>query len=456
MKTNNSELFEKMPVPKAITSLVVPTVLSQLITVIYNMADTFFVGQLNNPAQVAATTVAMPAFVLVTGIANLLGVGGASLISRSLGEKNPSKAKRCSAFCIWTSIFTALIYGLGLWILHPTLLPLLGAKANTFEYCRQYLFWTVTIGAIPTALSACLAHLVRSEGYSRHSSLGIAFGGVLNMILDPIFIFVFKLEIRGAAIATLLSNIASVIYFLLLLHKKRDTFALTLNPKFYTLSDRIPREVIFVGLPSCLLMFMGTASNIVLNNLVASYSTEAMAGLGIAKKIDMIVFTAANGMAQGVLPLIGYNYAAKNSKRMRRAIKFSYIYSVALAIACVVLILTCAVHIAKFFIDDAVTVSYSQYYLKVLCFTCPCISITMMSITIFQATGKKLRPVILSILRKGGFDIPLMFLLNHLTGVKGIVWAYPIADVLAMITSLALIIPYSIQLKRVEHPTLPD
>lgn len=442
MKADNTELFEQIPVPRAVITLVIPTIISQIITVIYNMADTFFIGQMNDSNQVAAATLAMPPFVMLTGIANLFGIGGASLISRSLGLGDREKAKKCAAFSIWTAAAVALVYGLSLYLLRPVIFPVLGTDADTYGYCSDYFLWTIAVGGVPTVLNACLAHLVRAEGYSKEASLGVALGGILNIILDPVFIFPLKLGVTGAAMATMLSNAFATVYFILLLHKNREQTVIKFSPRNYSLGGGIPGEILLVGFPSFVIMLMGTFSNLVLNKMVVSYSNQAIAGMGIAKKIDMLAFAISNGMTQGVLPLIGYNYAAKNYSRMRSAIKTAFCCSVALASAGAVLLFTCAVPVVRFFINDADTVSYGQHFLKIICITCPAISVTMMILSIFQATGQKVKPMILSLLRKGGLDVPFMFIMNAFAGADGIPWATPIADCLAMTAALVLFIPY--------------
>ena len=437
-----------MPVPKAVIALVIPTIISQIITVIYNMADTFFIGQMNDPNQVAAATLAMPPFVMMSGIANLFGIGGASLISRSLGEGNREKAKKCAAFSVWCAAAITLIYGFILYWGRAAIFPsILGTDSFTYDYCADYVLWTIALGGVPTVLSACLAHLVRAEGYSKEASIGLALGGIANIILDPIFIFTFGLGVKGAAIATMLSNVIALIYFLALLKKKEDVTVINFTLKNVKLTGGIPKEILLVGLPSFLMILMGTASNLVLNQLVGSYSNQAIAGMGIAKKIDILAFAIANGMTQGVLPLIGYNFAAKNFSRMSDAIKTAFLYTLAVSVAGTLLLYFGATPLVRFFIDDTATVEYGQYFLKAISITCAAISVTMMIITIFQATGRKLQPMILSFVRKGGFDIPLMIILNGAAASQGIPWATPISDAMAMILAVLLFIPYWIKLR---------
>ncbi len=421
------------------------------------MADTFFIGQLDDPSQVAAATLAMPPFVMLTGFANLFGIGGASLISRALGVGNRKRARRAAVFSIYFSAIGAIVYGIVLYLSAPALLPLLGADEFTYGFLLDYILWTITIGGVPTVMSAALAHLVRAEGYSNEASVGMALGGVMNIILDPVFVFALGLGLRGAAIATMISNCISLLYFLVLIYIKRESLVITFSPAALYFGDGIPGEIMTVGFPSFVLLLMGTASNLVLNKMVAGYSRESIAGMGIAKKIDTLAFAIANGMSQGVLPLIGYNYSSKNRKRMREAIKRSLIYNIIIATVGALLLFTCAVPIVKFFISDEKTVAYGQHFLRTICVTCPAISITMMIIAIFQATGKRLCPMLLSFLRKGGIDIPLIFFINRYYGEWGIPFTTPISDVAAMLVSVAFFIPYWHSLKRQEQAlAIPD
>ncbi len=442
MKTDKTELFEKTPVTRAVLALVVPTVISQLITVIYNMADAFFIGQIGDANQVAATSLSLPLFLLTTGMANLFGIGGASLISRSLGVGDAERARRTSAFSIWSSAAAALLYGLLIYAFRGAVLPAVGADADTYGFCESYLFWTLTVGAVPTVLNAALAHLVRAEGYSGQASFGVALGGALNILLDPVFIFGFHMEITGAAIATMLSNLIALIYFIVLICLRRKKLHLTLDPRLYTLRYGIPKEVLLVGLPSSIMNIMGIASNIVLNKLLVAYSNAAVAGIGIAKKIDMLSFAIANGLSQGVIPLVGYNYSSKNYHRMKDAIKVTLILSLAVTTLGAFLLFTCANPLVRAFIDDADTVRYGSMFQRIICVTGPFTAITTVIISLFQSVGQKNKPLVLSMLRKGGLDVPFMFLLNSLGGVNAIAWATPIADCGAMAVGVLMFIPF--------------
>ena len=422
-------LFNTMPVGRAIASLAVPTVISQIITVIYNMADTFFVGQLGDPNQVAAATVALPLFIFITALANLFGVGGASLISRCLGQGDRQKAGHTAAFCIWSAIAVSLIYGIAVLLLRPVLLPLLGADAETFGYSSSYVLYSIGLGAMPAALNPMLAHLVRAEGHSRQASLGVAFGGILNILLDPFFIFVLDLEIAGAGIATLLSNLAAAGYFTLFLHKIRHETAITISPRQYTLGQHIPGEVLSVGLPSCLISVMGAISNTVLNHFTSGYSNAAMAGMGIAKKVNLLAFAVGQGITQGTLPLIGYNYTSGNRQRMLKAIYGLLVGCLAVSLLITILLYFGATPITRWFINDAETVSHGCTFLQIICLTCPTSTFIFFAITVFQATGKRAQPIFLSLVRKGTTDVLLMPLFYHLIGINGVEGLLHISDI---------------------------
>ncbi len=451
MKTEKSELFETVPVGRAVIALALPTVIGQVITVIYNMADTYFIGQLGDPAEVAAVQVAMPLFIFFNAIANLFGIGGASLISRSLGDGDRERARRASAFCIWTAAVAAVLYGVVIGALRSVMLPVLGATTKeSFGFAKEYVFWTITVGALPTVMNNTLAHMIRAEGYSSVASVGVAAGGILNMILDPIFIFGLGMGVAGAAIATMLSNLATAVFFAFFIFSHRGRMSATLDPRAYTTGDRIPFEVLTVGLPSFASSSLASISNMMLNHLIGSYSDEATAGIGIAKKIDMLAFAIAQGMTQGSLPLIGYNFTSGNRKRMNKAIKTTMTMCFCVAVAGAVWLLTCAAPMARLFIKSEKTVEYGTNFLRIIALTCITTAPGFMIITIFQATGKRVQPLILSFLRKGIVDIPLMLLFERLFGIYGIVWAIPLADAAALAVSLIVFLPYYRQLKRSE------
>ena len=430
-----------MPVGRAIASLAVPTVISQIVTVIYNMADTFFVGQLGDPNQVAAATVALPLFIFITALANLFGVGGASLISRCLGQGDRQKAGHTAAFCIWSAIAVSLIYGIAVLLLRPVLLPLLGADAETFGYSSSYVLYSIGLGAMPAALNPMLAHLVRAEGHSRQASLGVAFGGILNILLDPFFIFVLDLEIAGAGIATLLSNLAAAGYFALFLHKIRHETAITISPRQYTLGQHIPGEVLSVGLPSCLISVMGAISNTVLNHFTSGYSNAAMAGMGIAKKVNLLAFAVGQGITQGTQPIMSYNYGAGKPERVKKTFFLILAFSFGFTTIASWLILLFPKTFIMPFTDSQrlieITIPAIRIYFGGMMF----IGVLYACQRTFMALGRTKLSLLGAMMRKLVILLPLCFILPRLGyGTDGLLYAECIADVLGSAIVFAIFI----------------
>jgi len=438
-----TRVFEELPILRAVLTLAIPTVISQVILVIYNMADTFFIGLAGSDAKITSVTVCMPAFMFLSAISNLFGVGGASVISRALGANEPRRARHTAAFAFWGCAAVTLVYSLGAWLLMDRFVDLLGGSdpAVHGDACR-YLLWTVVLGGLATSLNALLGHLVRSEGHSLQAGLGIALGGVLNIALDPLFMFVLLprgSEVLGAAVATSLSNLIAAAYFLGLMALGRGRSALSLRPSRRALEDRIPADVLSTGLPACLMTLCENISYAVLDNLMALSGTAMQAGIGVAKKVNMLAHCMVRGMAQGVLPLIGYSYGAGNHRRMRSAVRLSMGISVALAAACMAASLAFSRQLVGVFIQHASdSLTYGARFLRILCLGGPFSACAYAIISFFQAVGQSRKSFLLAILRKGLLDIPLMFLLLRAIPVYGIVWATPIADVLCCAAALAL------------------
>ena len=445
-------LFETSPILRAIFKLAFPTVIGQIILVIYNMADTFFIGLTNNDSMLTAVTVCMPAFMFLSAISNLFGVGGSSVISRALGRNNVSRAKRTAAFALWGCIAVTVAYSLAALALRHPFLNLLGADnpehPEMHDYAVSYLMVTVVLGGIGTTMNTLLGHLVRSEGRSVHASVGIAFGGVMNIALDPLFMYVLLRpgqEVLGAAIATALSNFLSMVYFIVIIASTRKKSVLRFRPSWEMFQNGIVRDVLSTGLPACLMTLCENISYAVLDKLISLYRVISMqSGIGVAKKVNMLAHCMVRGMSQGVLPLIGYNYASGNHKRMRQAVLISMGISVGLATLCMIAALTLARPLISVFTDSEPTIACGAAFLRILCIGGPFSACAYAFISFFQATGQGLKSFILAILRKGVLDIPMMLMLNALVHHEGrdVVWATPIADFICCIVSISLFVGF--------------
>ncbi len=451
-------LFEESPVMKAIISLALPSVMGQIILVIYNMADTFFVGLTKSDAMITAVTVCMPAFMFLSAISNLFGVGGASVISRLLGAQKRDQAKHASAFAIWGCIAVSLLYSLGVFVFMDGFVNLLGGAAeDVHSYSCQYMLVVVVGGGVVTALNTLLSHLIRAEGRSMQASLGIIIGGVLNIVLDPLLMFVILepgQEILGAALATMLSNCGALIYFIVFIFIKRKEMVLSPKPARDMFKNKIPTDVISIGIPACLMTLCENISYAVLDNLMSAFGTAAQAGIGVAKKVNMLAHCIVRGMAQGVLPLIGYNFASGNRKRMRHTVYLSAAMSITISVICTAVSFFFSGELIDLFIKEgAESHNFGSIFLKIMCVGAPFSAWAYTVISFFQATGHMTKSLILALLRKGILDIPLMFIFNTIKPVYGIVCATPAADIICCITAIVLFVVF---MKKHGHDPAPE
>lgn len=429
------ELFERMPVPKALATLAIPTIISQLITMIYNLADTFFIGMADNPSQTAASSVSFTLVFLMACISNLFGVGGGSLISRLLGEKRDKDAASVASFSFYGSMLLSLVYSLLVLAFMEPLLLNLGATQSSLPYAKDYAIWVIVIGGIPATLSMTMSHLFRSEGFAKYASFGLGMGGILNIILDPLFMFVILPagnETKGAAIATMISNVITVIYFIAVYFVKRKQSVLSLSPKNMIPEKHYIGSVFAVGFPSALGSFLACLTNIVINNLTAGYSNlygdVPVAAVGIAKKIDMLPMNVGMGLCQGMMPLVAYNFASGNYKRMKAFATCARTVGMGFAAICIVVFEIFAGPIVSVFNGHAETVAMGTDFLRILCLAVPLMIFNFQLSFTFQAMGMGKESLILSSLRQGVVNIPLLFVMNHFFGLYGVVWTQLVSD----------------------------
>lgn len=435
------DIFEKRGVWEAVLRLALPTVLGQIILVIYNMADTFFVGMAGDDAMLTAVTISMPAFMFLSAISNLFGIGGASVIARALGTGDSEKVKSASAFAFWGCLAGALLYSLTvLLFLDPYVDLLGGVNPAAHDHARAYLFFTVALGGVFTSLGALLSHLIRAEGRAALASGGIMMGGLLNILLDPLFMF--KIlppgqEALGAALATALSNLAVMIYFLAVLLASRRRSLLTLKFCRGMFKSPVPGDVLSAGLPACVMTLCENLSFAVLDKLMSLEGVALQAGLGVAKKINMLAHCAVRGIAQGALPLLAYNFAAGRYERMRESFRVARRLAVGLAALCMIGNLVLARDLVGLFIrQGSDSLAWGAAFLRILCLGAPFSAAAYTIISFFQATGEGAKSFRLALLRKGVLDIPLMLLLGGLIPAYGIVAATPLTDIICSLAAL--------------------
>ena len=433
-------VFESLPVRQAVLKQIIPAVFSQMIALIYSLADTYFVGMLNAPAQTAAITIVYPSFVMLTAISNLFGIGGASMIARKLGRKDTQAAKEIASISFWLGLLSALCFSLFFLLFAKPILTLCGATEATYSFCLRYARWVVVFGGIPTIMNTLLANLVRSEGAAASASFGISLGGILNIILDPVFILpqFLGMGVVGAGVATALSNLASMIYFLLYLYGRKQDTILNIRPVHLKQTTKHLKEILSIGFPSALQYGLTVVAVAAQSAFVAKYATEATAALGIVKKLDQLPLYFSIGVANGLLPLLAYNHSAGNEHRRQDAFRFGTAISVSFALLCVFVYETFAPQLTSLFISDQQTISYGAAFLRRMVLAMPFMAFCYPMTIQFQAMGKVKEALIISILRKGVLDVPLLFLLDSVFPLYGCMWVQPIVDCISLIAASIL------------------
>lgn len=415
-------LFEKMPIPKAIIKLAIPTVLSSLVMVIYNLADTYFVGMLNDAIQNAAVTLAAPILLSLTAVTNLFGVGSSSLMSRSLGSKDYKRVSQSSAIGFYCALFLGIAISVLCFTFNRPLLQLLGVTAETSNATYNYLKWTIMCGAVPAILNVVLAFLVRAEGASLHASIGTMSGCILNIILDPIFILPWGLDMgaSGAGLATFLSNCVACLYFIVLINKKKENTYISIKFSQFSLDKAVLFSIFAVGIPAAIQNLLNVTGMTILNNLTASYGTDAVAAMGIAQKINMVPVQIALGMSQGIMPLISYNYSARNIERMKNTL----MTTLKIALTFIIVVVAGYYFQSRFFISmfmsNQTIVDYGSSFLRNFCLGLPFLCIDFVAVGVFQAVGMGKESLFFAIMRKIILEIPALIILNQLIPLYGL------------------------------------
>lgn len=444
-KPSREDIFRTLPVPSALRMMILPSIVSQIIVLIYNMADTFYVGQTHNPYMVAATSLILPVFNISICIAGLAGVGGGSLVSRLLGQGREDEARRVGTFSLYLGLSISALFALVMGLFMRPILELLGAGDNTYDYARQYAFCVIVAGGIPTVLSNVLSNLLRSIGRSTAAGFGIVLGGVLNIALDPLFMFVLLpdgQEVLGAGVATCLSNCIACGYFIVVLLLSGKGAVITFNPRV-GLAERSSIAAVFaVGVPSAVTSFLFDLDYVILDRLMTSYNDLALAAIGIVLKVERFPLNVGVGICQGMMPLVGYNYSAGNRKRLKDTIILSLGIGLVIAAISILLYELFAAPLTRLFLDDAQTVELAAAFLRARVLATPLMFISFFTVYLFQAFGKGRISLLLGVVRWLGFNIPMLYILNHIVGMYGLVWSQVTADSLNVVFSLIIFLKF--------------
>lgn len=450
-----TDIFESDHIGSAVWKLALPTVVSQLITTIYNLADTFFVGKTGDELQLAALSIVFPTQLALTAVGNLFGIGAGNCISKALGAKDAARARAASRFAIWCGSAFTLLLSLAVFFFETPFLGLLGSTEELNAPASSYLWWVVVLGAVPAVFNMILAGMLRGEGRSFHAGLGLSLGGVLNILLDPFFVLPFGLgwEIRGAAIATFLSNLATTLYFAILCFCTRKRSVISFVPRVWSAAKETGADVLLTGIPSALQTMLSAVSNLALNSLMIAHGAEAEAAIGVTKKIDAIPFGLITGISQGAAPLIAYHRGAGNREKMQRSLRVAMCYCVGVGLAILAVVEISAPWLVGIFAGgNALVLKDGTGFLRLHCIAVPFAAVTYMLVSFFQAAGAKLRAFLLSIIRKGIIDIPLMFLMDGIYPKYGIVACQPITDCFSALCGVVFFVFWWRRMKKLSPP----
>ena len=431
-KTPAIESFRTDPIPKIVIKNSIPALIAMMMVMVYNLADTFFLGLTHNDLQVTAVSFATPLFMIFMSLGTLFGVGGTSVISRALGEERGEYAKRVSAFCMWACIAVGAVFMALLWIFLDDVTVMLGASENSLSLTKDYLGIAIGCGVF-SMISNCFSSIVRTEGEAMKAMTGTLIGNLLNMILDPVFILGFKWGVVGAAVATVIGNAVAAGYYVRYFLKGNS--ALSISPKYFSMSDGILSGVLSVGISASLANLLVSVSSIVVNAQLAKYADGDMlvAGYGVTAKVIMIVTLIGIGIGSGVQPFLGYCYGAKEKERLTKGIRFSAAFGLAFCAVVSALCSLFAEPIVKVFLTDLTALASGVHFTRILMSTAWLIGAFAICQNTLQAVGAATPALLASVFRQGVIFIPAVFLMKALLGVDGLIWAQPVADVLSLV-----------------------
>ncbi len=437
-KTSTIESFKTDPIPKIVIKNSIPALIAMIMVMVYNLADTFFLGLTHDDLQVTAVSFATPLFMIFMSLGTLFGVGGTSVISRALGEGRTEYAKKACSFCMWACVAVGGIMMAVLWIFLDDVTVMLGASADSIGLTKDYLRIAVGCG-IFSMLSNCFSSIVRTEGEAMKAMTGTLIGNLLNMILDPIFILGFKWGVKGAAIATVIGNAVAAGYYIMYFLKGKSV--LSISPKYFSMKDKILSGVLSVGISASLANLLVSISSIVVNSQLSKYADGDMlvAGYGVTAKVIMIVTLIGIGIGSGVQPFLGYCYGAKEKDRLSKGIRFSALFGL---VFCAVIAALCAAFagpIVKVFLTDITALESGIHFTRILMSTAWLIGAFAICQNTLQAVGAATPALLASIFRQGIIFIPAVFILKAIIGVDGLIWAQPAADILSLAVVIVML-----------------
>lgn len=414
--------------------LALPVVLGMVASMIYNLADTFFVAQTGNADLVAGIALGSPLFTFMLAVGDIFGLGGSAVISRALGKHDYKQSARVSSFCFYVAIALSLVLTGLLLIFEDPILNLLGATAATRPYVADF-YRVLVIGSTFIIVSLVPGNIIRTEGLAQFSMIATISGTILTIILDPLFLFVFHWGASGVAFANVLGFAVNTGLLVLFMRRAKS---LSLAPKQAHISRPAFKAVIAVGIPASLTNLTQSFGMMLLNSYLAAYGAQAVAAMGIVQKIYMVVMMVMVGFAFGAQPLIGYTYGAKNWDRLRATLRYDLKIEGGYALICAIILITFAPQLIKLFMTQTAIVSMGTVMLRAMLITTPLVGFILVFTTVFQSVGAGTSALIMALSRQAVLLGLAIVILGYLFGLNGIIWAQPVADVLTCLIGWAL------------------
>lgn len=436
MDEKRIQLLSKSPVSKAIFTLSIPMVMGMMIQLLYNLVDIYFIGKLEDQNQLAAANITTPLFMIMMALSGIIGTGASSYISRCLGKSDYEKASKVLSsgitICFSLGLLTSVI---GSTFISP-IVNALGAVEENYSFALDYSL-VLLLGAAIIMSNFALGQLLRSEGSTIVSMTGMLIGTIVNTILDPIFIFILHMGIKGAAVATVLGNAFGLIYYIVFYLRGKSMIKF----KFKNISFEkdIWREIFSIGTPSSISQVLMGVAVMLGNNLAVSYGNNTVAGMGVASKIMTIGTYIFMGFSVGCQPLLGYNFGAKNYNRVQEIIKKGMLITSIIGTVLIILFGLFSKQLVSFFTPLPDIISQGSIILLGLMWSLPVYGAQMVGAVTVQAMGKGKASLLLSIARQGLFYIPILFVLNSTFGLNGLIFAQPLADLLALLLTIVVL-----------------
>lgn len=429
------ELFSNAPVSQAVLKNALPAMAAMLMVLVYNLADTFFIGQTHDALQVAAVSLTTPVFLIFMAVGTMFGIGGTSVISRAMGEGRTEYAKKVCSFCMWGCIIAGIVMSVCMLIFIDSILSLAGASADTWNPAKTYLIIVVCCGPF-VLISNCYSNVIRTEGESAKAMMGTLVGNLLNVVLDPVFILGFGWNIAGAAIATVIGNVIGAGYYIAYFVRGKSSLSISL--KDFTVKNKVAGSVLAIGIPAALGSVLMSVSQIIVNGQMAEYGDMAVAAMGVAMKVVTITGMVCMGLGQGVQPILGYCVGAKLWNRFKKVLRFSLVFAFLLSVVLTGICYLFTNQIVSAFLTDVTAFGYAVQFSRILLTTGFLFGVFYVLTNALQAMGAATAALVINVSRQGIIFIPVLFILRTVMGITGPVWAQPVADVVSLVTAYVL------------------